>query len=313
MKKKSFIVIVILLIAIILGLCVFIAYDKNLFGIKGEKKESNNIVEKKEDTNTTKEVDINSELVKSLVYPNSNPKLRNYIQGFILNDVNVSDYTRDDKMLMAQFYDKSLNYNNSYNYNDDSYICKTDGSGNAVITSVVRKSEGQNANYSSDEINCYRVSADVIKSNYDKLFGIDSDYKNGDVSVTGCGFINHYNSVDNSYYMITNCGGAYDHVDSIRKTYKAELKGDFLYIYDYAVIYHNIPAINTLAVFASYEDFNANRSSDSDNLSRYVVKDEKEAQSKLEELINSGKANTYIWTFKKQSDGKYYYYSSKWQ
>ena len=40
MKKKSFIVIVILLVAIIIGLCVFIAYDKNLFGIKGEKKES---------------------------------------------------------------------------------------------------------------------------------------------------------------------------------------------------------------------------------------------------------------------------------
>ena len=45
MKKKSFIVIVILLIAIILGWCVFIAYDKNLFGIKGEnKKESSNTV-----------------------------------------------------------------------------------------------------------------------------------------------------------------------------------------------------------------------------------------------------------------------------
>ena len=55
MKKKSFIVIVILLIAIILGLCAYIAYDKNLFGIKGEKKESNT-VDKKEDTNTTKDI-----------------------------------------------------------------------------------------------------------------------------------------------------------------------------------------------------------------------------------------------------------------
>lgn len=50
MKKHSLIVIVILSI-IILGLCAFIVYDKNLFGIKGESKtESNNVIEKKEIT-----------------------------------------------------------------------------------------------------------------------------------------------------------------------------------------------------------------------------------------------------------------------
>ena len=43
MKKSSIIVIVILSL-VILGLCVFIAYDKNLFGIKGESKiEKNNV------------------------------------------------------------------------------------------------------------------------------------------------------------------------------------------------------------------------------------------------------------------------------
>lgn len=61
MKKKSFIVIVILLIAIILGLCAYIAYDKKLFGIRGEKKESNNTVEKKDDINTTKEVEVKND------------------------------------------------------------------------------------------------------------------------------------------------------------------------------------------------------------------------------------------------------------
>ena len=61
MKKKSFIVIVILLIAIILGLCAFIAYDKNLFGIKGEKKESSNVVENNSDNSSSKSVDLNAE------------------------------------------------------------------------------------------------------------------------------------------------------------------------------------------------------------------------------------------------------------
>ena len=37
MKKKSFVVITILLILVILGLCAFIAYDKNLFDIKNKK------------------------------------------------------------------------------------------------------------------------------------------------------------------------------------------------------------------------------------------------------------------------------------
>lgn len=87
MKKKSFIVIVILLVAIILGLCVFIAYDKNLFGIKGEnKKESSNTVEKKDDTNKAKGIDINSDLVKNLVYPKSNSEMYSSIQNVDIMD-----------------------------------------------------------------------------------------------------------------------------------------------------------------------------------------------------------------------------------
>ena len=45
MKKKSFVVIVIFLILIILGLCAFIVYDKDLLNLKGNntsvKKEKN--------------------------------------------------------------------------------------------------------------------------------------------------------------------------------------------------------------------------------------------------------------------------------
>ena len=47
MKKKSFIVIVILLIAIILGLCTYIVYDKGLFDNKKENKKETKVVERR--------------------------------------------------------------------------------------------------------------------------------------------------------------------------------------------------------------------------------------------------------------------------
>lgn len=60
MKKSSIIVIVILSV-VILGLCAFIVYDKNLFGIKGESKKESNTVEKREKDNTNKTVDSSNE------------------------------------------------------------------------------------------------------------------------------------------------------------------------------------------------------------------------------------------------------------
>lgn len=181
------------------------------------------------------------------------------------------------------------------------------------ITAVVEKNNGDVLDYKENEIDCRRISADTIKNNFQKIFGIDADYQDANVSLNGCGFLNYYNKDDNSYYVTLNCGGAYDHVDSVRKTYKAELKNDLLYVYDYAVIYHDIPAINSLLVFDSYEEFKNYESSENGDSSKYLVNNEKEINLKLDELIATHQANTYVWTFKKQSDGKYYYYSSKWQ
>lgn len=117
--KKNLIIVIIILIVIILGLCTFIVYDKDLLGFKEDGK---NIVEEKDNTSLVKQIDINSDLVKNLVYPNGNPNFGNYAKGFVLEDVNVSNYSRNDKMIMAQFYDMYLNYNNIYNYSDDNYI-----------------------------------------------------------------------------------------------------------------------------------------------------------------------------------------------
>lgn len=88
MKKKSFVVITIFLSLVIIGLCVFIAYDKNVFNIRGEK---NTISEQNDEKNAglvvgdigekNKEVMLRSETDKKisienkkLVYKGSNGK-----------------------------------------------------------------------------------------------------------------------------------------------------------------------------------------------------------------------------------------------
>lgn len=57
MKRKSFVVIVIILIVIILGLCAFVAYDKNLFGIKGDIKKESNTVNNSNNNNKTRSIE----------------------------------------------------------------------------------------------------------------------------------------------------------------------------------------------------------------------------------------------------------------
>lgn len=294
MKKKSFIVIVILLVAIIIGLCVFIAYDKNLFGIKGEKKESSNAVEKKEDTNTTKEVDINSDLVKNLVYPHNNPGLTGgYFYNFELKNQSVTDYSRDD-LIVASF-----NWNNQ---NPEYLICDVDDEGNVTLYDDI-------INHSR----CIKYSEEDIKSELYSVFGPDTNYESKTLSMDFCGAPKYYDEKTKSYYTVMACGGVPGTISSVRKTYKAELNGEYLNIYDYALISFAHDSIDGTLLFNDYDSFSKYYPTMEVTTGDYVVNNESEAQSKLEELINSGKANTYIWTFKKQSDGKYYYYSSKWQ
>lgn len=313
MKKKSFIVIVILLIAIILGLCVFIAYDKNLFGIKGESKKESNTVEKKDDANTTKEIDVNSDLVKNLVYPKSNSKTystmpNRYLldelyhqttySNFVLKDENVNLYTLST-MVAASFEE--------FNYKDNEIGCYYDENQKLIFSS-------------SDSLNksgCKKYNEEDLKNDIFKIFGIDIKYTPGNLEKTYCGYPTYYDADTKAYYAQMACGSAGAILfKPILKTYKAELNNDYLFVYDYALINYveSNPEDGVISlVFDSYDAYQKYENTKSKDSAIAEVASESEAQSKLEELINSGKAHTYIWTFKKQSDGKYYYYSSKWQ
>ena len=313
MKKKSFIVIVILLVAIILGLCVFIAYDKNLFGIKGEKKESSNTVEKKDDTNKAKEIDINSDLIKNLVYPKSNSKMystmpNEYLlnevyqqetySNFVLKEENVNSFTLST--MVAASLEES-------NYNDNVIGCHYDENQKLIFDS-------------SDSLNksgCKKYDEEDLKNDIFRIFGPDTKYSPSNLEKTYCGYPMQYDAETKAYYAVMACGSAGAVLfKPILKTYKAELSNDYLYVYDYALLNYveSNPEDGLISLlFDTYDAYQNYENTKSTESAVASVTSEKEAQSKLEELINSGKANTYIWTFKKQSDGKYYYYSSKWQ
>ena len=313
MKKKSFIVIVILLVAIILGLCVFIAYDKNLFGIKGDnKKESSNTVEK-DNTSTTKEIDINSDLVKNLAYPNSNSKIYStmpsrYLLDDIYHQTTYSNFVLKDEQVslynLSTLVAASLN---SKNYYENEIECHYDENKNIIFDS----------DDSLNKSGCKKYDEEDLKNDIFKIFGPDINYSPGNLDTTYCGYPTNYDADTKAYYAVMACGAAGAILyKPILKTYKAELNNDYLYVYDYALINYINSSYDegTISLlFDSYEAFEKYDSIKSPDTAIAEATSESEAQSKLEELINSGKANTYIWTFKKQSDGKYYYYSSKWQ
>ena len=41
--------------------------------------------------------------------------------------------------------------------------------------------------------------------------------------------------------------------------------------------------------------------------------DDSNYESIIEQMMDKGEVDTYKWTFKKQSDGKYYFYSGAWE
>ena len=198
MKKKSFIVIVILLIAIILGLCVFIAYDKNLFGIKGEKKESSNTVEKKDDASKTKDVsnDFDLEQAEQLLTKfGFNEEI-----GCFSSKIYDSYYSDDYKQIVV--------LNNAFNNNE----LKTHKKCSEVYSSD-KYSEERKA-YEGDYGVCYEehgtsiIAYEDANKIYNELYGIDMPKKgvnSGSLSGMYYKFYDYIESLDS--FAIIECGG----------------------------------------------------------------------------------------------------------
>ena len=290
-SNKGLIVLVIILIVALLGMSVYLLYDKVFSKNGSEEKNADDKTNNNEILN--KEVDVNSDLVTSLVYPNSNSAELIVPHTFVLKGESVDSYNLSYKIAALIGRDGSIS----------TLDCYSDGNKNFSLT----------AKDGFALTSCSKYNADEIKNKFVKLYGPDTKYAPQKLEQVGCGYPEIYDSETNSYYGFTACGGAYPTIDSIRKTYKAELKDEYLYVYDYALISYEEVTVNGVRLFDNYESFEDYLNNGNESAVLYTVLNQSEAKAELQKLIDSNKASTYIWTFKKQSDGNYYYYSSNWE
>lgn len=131
MKKHSLIVIVILSIVIV-GLCAFIAYDKNLFGIKGENKKESDNVQQEQKVEEVKEeaLDVNSEQVTTLINKITNVTNNIYISGRYLGYYFQKDELKsediDDSLILYTALRKFLGDKNISSYEESVSVSKND-------------------------------------------------------------------------------------------------------------------------------------------------------------------------------------------
>lgn len=303
MKKKSFVVIVIFLILIILGLCAFIVYDKDLLGLKKDKKESSNIVEKKEDTNKSKEIDINSDLVKSLTKLVEDYSIR---PGYILipynnsKEVVLNDELDDATKGRIAFYNAKI---------DDTYY------DNSIVNEEVRNAIGGMISLDNiSGINSEGVK--IIKDKYEEMFGYD-----GFKEANGCPNIKVYN---NNYYILKGCGygGGYD-LDIVSPI-SAIMDNDDVII-DAKVVFAHWDALATIdntykGIILSTDMYDVKTQSVKNKLDSSTYEDiEKMDSNNVDGLYNAlekytkenaNLLDTYSYRFKKHNNS-YYLYSIK--
>ncbi len=149
-----------------------------------------------------------------------------------------------------------------------------------------------------------------VEESYKKIYGPDANYVNGSLEKAEylCGFIADYNSSKKMYIAGYGCGGETSkHIDYITKTYKAEQKDDDLYVYAYVqpVIMRPEDTVNysgDTVIFLLDHNNKEIKQIDYNNYKNIIY-----------DMMNNGEVSTYKWTFKKQSDGKYYFYSGEWE
>lgn len=280
-KEKNntpLIVILIIMAILLLGLGGYIIYDKILNKPEippiGETETNNDLDDDNQKIEKVKEISVNSDIVTQLVYPQNDTGL-----GKIYNSG-------------AQYWD----------YKDITIdtLGRTVMMQNAARVINPDKSIPQDADY---------YSASKIKASFQKIYGPDANYADGKLdSNSTCSFISDYDSSTKMYIAYAGCGAdTIGYTVQNAKIYKAEQDEEYLYVYEYVQSYLVIP--EDLDDYDSAEKaYLLNKNGEKAKEINYVNR-----EKIVNEMIADGEASTYKWTFKKQSDGNYYFYSGKWQ
>ena len=234
MKKKSFVVIVIFLILIILGLCAFIVYDKDLLNLKGNntsvKKEKN--AEEKNTEEKTESYDLAKaeELLNRFGF--------NEDIGCFSSKIYDGFYSDEYKQIVAlnnAFKDESLKTSKKCSevYSSDQYS---------------KEHMGYKSEYGvcKEERGTSLVSYENANKIYKSMYGTDMPKKglnSTSISSLYYKFYDYIESLD-SFAEIEcgGCGGACGGVEpiSITKTKSANIKNNELVV----EVYHNILELN---------------------------------------------------------------------
>lgn len=271
MKKKSFIVILILLILVILGLVCYIAYDKGVFNsflkkesnIKDEKKNTaENGIDKNIEEEKVEELDVNSAEVVNLIK-----------QFDILN----SQINSGSGSIFARMYKSDKVTVDDLSDAEKGYI---------AISNIVEVTGGSQ-----------EISAVDTENMVKKIFG-NINYTNGDIPAYGCAFgkISYIASSNIYKTSDTGCGGVCDRTVQY-KIVKAVKNGDIINI-TVAIAYVDcdIREINGITEVYSlfYSDLNAQNK---------VYEDPKSGNFNFDKYINN--TTKYTYTFKQDGNNNY--------
>lgn len=276
-KNKILLVLVVILLVGILLFGAYVLGTKNNSNSNNDNniKENDTSNEQKEE-NVIKEISINDSLITSLVYP------------------------KDDVIGIGHKSAKNWYYKN------------------ITIDTFGRTNMMQNAAYDLESKHVYDengtavniYSAKEIENNFRKIYGPDTNYYNGDFSEgdISC-LISKYNIEDDTYLAYSGCGGAsVSYIEQIAKTYKAEQEQDNIYVYEY------VQSVSVAPVDINNSDSKAIvKLLDQNNKEKGITIDYDNYANTVYQMMNNGEVSTYKWTFKKQSDGKYYFYSGAWE
>lgn len=277
-KKVStgVVVLITLLVVLLVGCISFIVYDKFV-----KKENSNPMVTDKDKNNEAKqniEISLSDPIITSLVYPtDASVRSAGIKSTWSYKNINVSQISRDDMMFDAATYVKytSTEKNNEY-------------------------------------FNVY--SASEIEKNFKKIYGPDTTYSNANIVSDESCVITDYNEKDNTYTASSGCGGdSCDFKDVVSKIYKAEKdpNEEYIYVYSYTQKVEGKCDSNFETIETYLVDKNDTKTKTlyTEEVGQYSEK----YKSTINEMIDNKEVETYKWTFKKQSDGKYYFYSGEWQ
>lgn len=277
-KKVStgVVVLITLLVVLLVGCISFIVYDKFI-----KKDNSNPTVTDKDKNNEAKqniEISLSDPIITSLVYPTDASVRSAAIKStWSYKNINVSQISRADMMFDAATYVKytSTEKNNEY-------------------------------------FNVY--SASEIEKNFKKIYGPDTAYSNANIVSDESCVITDYNEKDNTYTSSSGCGGdSCDFKDVVSKIYKAEKdpNEEYIYVYSYTQKVEGKCDSNFETIETYLVDKNDTKTKTlyTEDAGQYSEK----YKSTINEMIDNKEVETYKWTFKKQSDGKYYFYSGEWQ